>query len=162
LLGFLIPLFTLTWNLQAQAEDRTPADQIAITVTGTVISAADGSTLPGVTIQVKGTTQGTVTDIDGRYEIEVESDGIIIFSYIGFGTQEIEVNNRSVIDVAMEESASALDEVVVTALGIKREEKSLGYSVERISGENVQRVAQENVLSALAGKVAGVSIANTG
>lgn len=162
LLGFLIPLFTLTWNLQAQAEDRTPADQIAITVTGTVISAADGSTLPGVTIQVKGTTQGTVTDIDGRYEIEVESDGILIFSYIGFGTQEIEVNNRSVIDVAMEESASALDEVVVTALGIKREEKSLGYSVERISGENVQRVAQENVLSALAGKVAGVSIANTG
>lgn len=163
LLCFLLSFSILVSNQKAWSADReNTADKIAITVTGTVVSAEDGTTLPGVTIQVKGTTQGTVTDFEGRYELEVESDAVIIFSYIGFATQEIEVNNRSVIDVVMAESASALDEVVVTALGIKREEKSLGYSVERISGENVQRVAQENVLSALAGKVAGVSIANTG
>src|SRR5690625_6022010 len=79
-----------------------------------------------------------------------------------YDIQRISGNNRSVIDVVLEESAAALDEVVVTALGIKRQEKSLGYSVERIGGEDVQRVAQENVLNALAGKVAGVSISNTG
>lgn len=159
----LFPFFILGWNQKLSAENHENfADQIAITVTGTVISEEDGTTLPGVTIQVKGTNQGTVTDLDGRYELEAESNAILIFSYIGFATQEIEVNNRSIIDVTMEESASALDEVVVTALGIKREEKSLGYSVERISGDNVQRVAQENVLSALAGKAAGVAISNTG
>lgn len=163
LLCILFPFLFLGWNQNISAENRaTFADQIAITITGTVTSAEDGTTLPGVTIQVKGTNQGTVTDMDGRYELEAESDAVLLFSYIGFATQEIEVNNRSIIDVTLEESASALDEVVVTALGIKREEKSLGYSVERISGDNVQRVAQENVLSALAGKAAGVNISNTG
>jgi len=135
---------------------------IAIAVTGHVVSAQDGEPLPGVTIQVQGTSQGTVTGLDGEYEIEVDADAVLVFSYIGYATQEISVNNRTVIDVVLEESAAALDEVVVTALGIKRQEKSLGYSVERIGGEDVQRVAQENVLNALAGKVAGVSISNTG
>ncbi len=163
LLCILFSFLFLGWNQNISAENRaTFADQIAITITGTVTSAEDGTTLPGVTIQVKGTNQGTVTDMDGRYELEAESDAVLLFSYIGFATQEIEVNNRSIIDVTLKESASALDEVVVTALGIKREEKSLGYSVERISGDNVQRVAQENVLSALAGKAAGVNISNTG
>lgn len=163
LLSLFVPLFLLFGNQGAWAADRDkPVDEAAITVSGTVTSAEDGMTLPGVTIQVKGTSQGTVSDFDGQYELEVEPDAVLVFSYIGYATQEIEVNNRTLIDVVMAESAAALDEIVVTALGIKREEKSLGYSVERISGDNIQRVAQENVLSALAGKVAGVNIANTG
>lgn len=158
-----LPFIFLSWNHKVGATDlETLADQLPITVTGTVTAAESGMSLIGVTIQVKGTTKGTVTDTDGHYELEVEPDAVIVFSYIGYATQEIEVNYRTVIDVVMTESVSALDEIVVTALGIKREEKSLGYSVERISGDDVQRVAQENVLSALAGKVAGVNISNTG
>ncbi len=133
-----------------------------IQVTGTVISAADGLTLPGVTIRVKDSQSGTVTDLDGTYEIEVAPDAVLVFSYIGFSTQEISVNSRSVINVIMQESAEALDEVVITALGIKREEKSLGYSVATIDGAELNKVVRENVLSGLAGKVSGVSISNTG
>src|SRR5690625_2024516 len=96
---------------------------IAIAVTGHVVSAQDGEPLPGVTIQVQGTSQGTVTGLDGEYEIEVDADAVLVFSYIGYATQEISVNNRTVIDVVEEESAEALDEVVVTECGIKRQEK---------------------------------------
>src|SRR5699024_10096545 len=157
-----LPLLLLGAGEMFAASDSFTDEELTLAVSGTVISSGTGETLPGVTIQVKGTTQGTVTGFDGEYEIEVEPDAILVFSYIGYATQEISVNNRTVIDVVLEESAAALDEVVVTALGIKRQEKSLGYSVERIGGEDVQRVAQENVLNALAGKVAGVSISNTG
>ncbi len=134
----------------------------AIEVTGVVTSSADGLTLPGVTILVKGSQNGTTSDFDGEYKLSVEPDDVLVFSYIGFTTQEVPVNGRTVINVILEESASALDEIVVTALGIKREEKSLGYSVGEVDGADVTRVAQENVLNALAGKVSGVSISSTG
>jgi TonB-linked SusC/RagA family outer membrane protein len=136
--------------------------QETIRITGTVTSAADGSALPGLTIVVKGTSIGTITDNDGKYNIEAPSDGTLIFSFVGFKAQEIPVEGRSVIDVVMEESIEALEEVVVTALGIRREEKSLGFSVGRVDGEELTRVAQENVLNSMAGKVAGVTISSTG
>lgn len=137
-------------------------NNLPILVTGTVTSAHDGSTLPGVTVRVKDSDVGTATDFDGYYEIEAPADGILVFSYVGYSTVEIPVDARTTIHISLEESAEALEEIVVTALGIRRDEKSLGYSVGRIDGEEIDRVARENVLSALAGKVAGVSISNTG
>jgi len=131
------------------------------TVTGTV-KATDGSLLPGLSIVVKGTTTGTTTNADGKYNIEVPNNATLIFSFIGFETQEIVLGGNSVIDVTMEQSIESLDEVVVTALGIKREEKSLGYSVGTVAGEELSRVVQENVLNSMAGKVTGVQISQTG
>lgn len=137
-------------------------NQQSVKVTGTVTSLTDGMPLPGLSILVKGTIIGTVTNSDGKYSIEVPNGGSLIFSFIGFKTQEIEVAGRSVIDIAMEASIEALEEVVVTALGIKREEKSLGFSVGKVGGEELTRVAQENILNSMAGKVSGVTINSTG
>lgn len=132
-------------------------------IQGVVTSSADGTALPGLSIIVKGTTTGTVTNFDGKYNIEVSgNDAVLVFSFIGFKTQEIAVQGKRVIDVVMEQSVEALGEVVVTALGIKREEKSLGFSVGQVSGDELTRVAQENVLNSMAGKVSGVTINSTG
>lgn len=131
-------------------------------VTGMVTSASDGLGLPGLSIIIKGTNTGTVTDQDGRYSIDVPADGTLVFSFVGFETQEVPVGGRSTIDLVMEPSMAALEEVVVTALGIKREEKSLGYSVGKVDGEEFTRVAQENFLNSMAGKISGVTISSTG
>src|SRR5690554_1113073 len=138
------------------------ADQELIRVTGRVTSVTDGTPLPGVSIVLKGTNTGTVTDAEGKYSLEAPNDGVLVFSFIGFEPREVTIQNRGVIDLTMEESVEALGEVVVTALGIQREEKSLGFSVGRVSGEELSRVAQENVLNSMAGKVAGVTISSTG
>ncbi len=132
-------------------------------VSGTVSSAEDNMPLPGVSIIIKGTTTGVTTDFDGNYTISTpNANSVLMFSYIGFETQEISVNGRNTVNVTMSVSAQALDEVVVTALGIKRKDKSLGYSVENVAGEELTRVAQENVLNSLSGKVAGVTLNSTG
>ncbi|MBC6998919.1 SusC/RagA family TonB-linked outer membrane protein [Cytophaga sp. FL35] len=136
---------------------------VAQTVSGTVSSEEDGMPLPGVTIMEKGTNNGVTTDFDGLYNINLQSENPVLeFSYLGFISQEIAVSGRANINVALETNTQALDEVVVTALGIKREDKSLGYSVENVAGEELTRVAQENVLNSLSGKVAGVTLNNTG
>lgn len=133
------------------------------TVSGTVTSSADGLGLPSVTILVKGTQIGALSDINGNYSIEVPgNDAVLVFSYIGFESQEITVGLRRIIDLVLQESAQELEEVVVTALGITREEKSLGFSVGSVEGENLTRVAQENVINSLAGKVSGVTVNSTG
>ena len=137
-------------------------EQSSVRVTGTVTSATDGSALPGLSIVVKGSTRGTVTDLEGRYTLDAPQNGILIFSYLGYRSVEISIGGRSVINISMEEDIETLDELVVTALGIKREEKSLGYSVSRVTGEEMTRVAQENILNSIAGKVSGVSISSTG
>jgi hypothetical protein len=132
-------------------------------VSGTVKSSEDNVPLPGVSIVIKGTTSGVTTDFDGKYSINVpDGNGTLVFSYIGFKKYEASVNRKSTINVSLETDAQALDEVVVTALGIKREDKSLGYSVENVAAEELTRVAQENVLNSLSGKVAGVTLNSTG
>ncbi len=131
-------------------------------VKGNVVSSSN-EPLPGVTVLIKGTTSGTVTDIDGNYTLpNVPDDAVIQFSFVGMETQEIDVDGQSTINVTLAESSIGVDEVVVTALGISREKKSLGYSVGEVNGEDLQNVAQENVLNALSGKVAGVQINSTG
>lgn len=166
LIALMMTAFTLLVNM-GPVEAKSVAGlenqaQQTLKVTGTVKSATDGMPLPGLTVLVKGTTVGTITDPDGNYNIQVPADGTLVFSFIGFATQEISVQGRSVIDVVMEASVEAIEEVVVTALGIRREEKSLGYSVGKVTGDELTRVAQENVLNSMAGKVSGVTINSTG
>ena len=142
---------------------RNVENQQSFTVSGKVTSSIDGMSVPGVTIVVKGTQIGAITDVNGDYNIEVPgNDAVLVFSYVGYETQEVAVEGRSIINIELNESYEILDEVVVTALGIKREEKSLGYSVGKVSGEELTRVAQENVLNSMAGKVSGVAINSTG
>ncbi len=130
-------------------------------VRGTV---TDASSLPliGVSIMQKGTTNGTVTDADGNFSLTVPPGNTLVFSYIGYTTREIVWNGDVPLNVILAEDTKLLEEVVVTALGISREKKSLGYSVAEVSGESIQSVARENFLSALSGKVPGVSINSTG
>ncbi|GGF36859.1 SusC/RagA family TonB-linked outer membrane protein [Echinicola rosea] len=145
----------------------TPASSIAYDieeqeVSGKIISKSDGSPLPGVTVLEKGTTNGTVSEIDGTYEIEVEGpNSVLIFSFVGFDPIEIPVGNQSIIDVSMSETATDMSEVVVTALGIKRDQRSLGYDVSNVEGEELTQVSQENVLSSLSGRMPGVTINQT-
>lgn len=156
--GMSLILFILLSTLSVQAELFQ-----GMSVTGTVISAEDRSPLPGVNVLVKDGQEGTITDINGQFSIDVDNENAtLIFSYVGFNTAEISVAGRSIIDVEMAEDITALEEIVVTALGIEREEKSLGYSVAKVDGKELTRVVNENVLNSMAGKVAGVTINSTG
>ncbi len=131
------------------------------TVTGTVTAATDNSPLPGVTVVIKGSNLGTITNADGQYTISVPNDQAVLqFSFIGFADQEIPVGTQSTIDVILKENVYGMEEVVVTALGIKREQKALGYSVQKIGGENLQKVTGVDVGTSLTGKVAGVLVQN--
>jgi TonB-linked SusC/RagA family outer membrane protein len=131
----------------------------AITVTGTVVSATDQSPLPGVNVIIKGSNEGTITDINGSYSLEVEGEGaILVFSYVGFLSEEIEVGSQSVIDVSLAESIEALEEIIVTGLSIERDKESLGYSVSQLDGDEVNQVKADNFANALSGKVAGLQI----
>ncbi len=123
------------------------------------VTDSSGVPLPGVTVVVKGTTQGIITDAGGKYSLDnVRSDATLVFSFVGMRTQEIPVAGKSIINVIMVEEAIGVEEVIVTALGLKREKKALGYSVGEVKGENLTETSQGNVLNALAGKVSGVKI----
>ena len=131
------------------------------TITGTVVDDNDGP-LIGASILVKGTSTGTVTDIDGKYNLEVDDSAeVLVFSYTGFQTQEITVGASNVIDVTLIQG-TVLEEVVVTALGIERESRSLGYGVDQIDSKELTKAREANILNSLQGKVTGVQISNTG
>ncbi|WP_318344527.1 SusC/RagA family TonB-linked outer membrane protein [Flagellimonas baculiformis] len=131
---------------------------MAQTITGTV-SDESGVPLPGVNIVEKGTSNGVSSDFDGNYSITV-SDGnaTLVFSSLGMRTAEIGVAGRTTVNLTMEEDAEQLGEVVVTALGIKKETKALGYSITEVGGEKLSEVKQVNAINALQGKIAGVNI----
>ncbi len=130
-----------------------------INVSGTITDASDGSTLPGVNVVIKGTATGVSSDFDGRYSIDVsDPDAVLQFSFLGYTMKEVPVAGNSTIDVALEPSAENLDEVVVTALGIKKSTKALGYSLTELGGDELSEVPQTNAVNALQGKVAGVNI----
>ena len=131
-------------------------------VSGRVTDAQDGSGLPGVNVSVKGTQLGTITDSDGRYSLDAASDATLVFSFIGYASQEEVVGGRTTIDITLSVSSETLSEVVVTALGIERDERTLGYSIAKVKGDELTHVAQENVLNSLAGRVPGVTINSTG
>ena len=128
-------------------------------VTGTVVSESDGLGIPGATVSEKGTTHGTLTDIDGKYSIKVTSGKpVLVFSFVGMKTFEEPVNSRTVINVKMASQNIGLEEVVVTALGIKRETKKLGYGVTEVKGGELAQANTTNPVQALQGKSTGLSI----
>lgn len=127
------------------------------TVSGTVVDQS-GLPLPGVNVIVQGTTTGTQTDFDGNYSINAASGNVLVFSYVGMTTQTVTVGNSNTINVTLAEDAAILDEVVVTALGIKREAKTLPYAAQEVKSEDLNITQDANIKTALAGKVAGVQI----
>ena len=128
-------------------------------VSGKVTGLDDGLAIPGVNVVLRGTTTGTVTDSDGNYRLSVPSSGgTLVFSFIGMQTQEIAVGDQTILDIQMASDVSQLGEVLVTAAGIQREVKSLGYGVERIGGDKVSQVSEPDPLRAMSGKIAGVNI----
>ena len=128
-------------------------------ISGKVTSVEDGSTLPGVNVVLKGTTNGTITDVDGNYRLSLPSEGgTLTFSFIGLATQEVNVGARSVIDITMSADVQQLSEVVVTALGVARDTKALGYAVQEVKSEALVESGTSNTTDALVGKVAGVQI----
>jgi TonB-linked SusC/RagA family outer membrane protein len=132
------------------------------TISGTVKSGADGITMPGVSVFAKGTTIGTISDINGKYSLDVPKDkNIVVFSFIGFKTREVTLGTSNSYDVTIEEDVLKLNEVVVTALGIKQEKKAIGYSSQNVTGDAITKAGQTNALSALSGKVAGLQVTNS-
>lgn len=130
-----------------------------VTVSGTVTSAEDGSALPGVNVLVKGTTNGTATDADGKYSLSVpSSDVVLVFSFIGLKTQEISLQGRTTLDISLTLDATELTEVVVTALGVSRDIKTLPYASQEVKSKTLNMTNDVNIKSALAGKVAGVQV----
>lgn len=135
---------------KALAQDRT--------VTGKVASADDNSPLPGVSVIVKGSANGTATGADGAYSLKVPDNATLVFSFIGLISQEIAVGSRTALDVQMKSDVKQLSELVVTAVGISREKKSLGYATTNISSEDLLQGQNTNPINALQGKVAGLNI----
>ncbi len=129
-------------------------------VTGTVTSSVkEEGVIPGVTVAVKGTTLGALTDVNGKYSISVPNGATtLVFSYVGMKTQEVVIGGRSVVNVVMESDVVGLNEVVVTALGISREKKALGYAVSDVKSDQIAYSQNTNVMNSLEGKVAGVRI----
>ncbi|MCC8424400.1 SusC/RagA family TonB-linked outer membrane protein [Mucilaginibacter sp. UR6-11] len=128
------------------------------TVTGTVTAKDDGLPIPGVTVKIKGASVGVPTDVNGKFSISAPENATLVFSFISYVTQEVSVSGRSVINVTLAQDNKQLTEVVVTALGISRETKSLGYSVAVVKGSEITKSRETNVVQALAGKIAGVNI----
>lgn len=143
---------------------ETAFSQVAHVVEGKVTDAADGTGIPGANVILKGTNTGTVTDVNGDFRIELpDGNSTLVFSFVGFTPQEIEVANRSRISVILEQEATQMSEVVVTALGIERETQSLGYAIQEIDGDQLNEARESNFTNLLSGKVAGVDIkSNTG
>ncbi|KPM48263.1 SusC/RagA family TonB-linked outer membrane protein [Jiulongibacter sediminis] len=135
---------------------------IAQQISGTVRAAKDSSPLPGVTVLVKGTTQGTSTDANGQYTLNANSGSTLVFSFVGFVSQETQIGNRSTINISLEEDSQSLEEVVVTALGIKKDAKKLGYATSTVNSEALTENRQPNFMNALQGKVAGVNVQSLG
>jgi TonB-linked SusC/RagA family outer membrane protein len=127
-------------------------------VSGRVLDAT-GSGLPGVNILVKGTQTGTTTDIEGKYSIEVPAENnTLVYSFAGYATQEVAIDNRTVIDITLVESEVLLNETVVTGVAIERERKELGYSISTVKGAEITKAREVNLVNALAAKVPGVQI----
>jgi TonB-linked SusC/RagA family outer membrane protein len=131
-----------------------------IVITGTVTSSLQGEgAIPGVTVTVKGTTIGAITDVNGKFSVTAPQNATtLVFSYIGMKKQEVGIAGHKVIDVVMEPDLLGLDEVVVTALGIAKDKKALGYSVQDVKGDEITKAKETNVINSLQGRVSGAQI----
>ena len=125
------------------------------------VSDEKGEALIGATVKIKNATHGTVTDVNGNFEIVLPPGGVLIISYIGYREQELKINSQRTYDIVLKEETAGLDEVVVTALGIKRDRKALGYAVSDVKGKELEKAKETNVINALAGKIPGLVISQT-
>jgi len=161
--AYLIPLFFLLGSIQVFAqEDGVGAQQGSTVVTGKVTAFDAPLGLVGVNVSVKGTAIGTITNTEGNYTLEVaDMNAVLSFSFIGYQTQEIALNGKSVINVELASDIESLEEVVVTALNISRGKSSLGYSITQVSNEELTQIPENNPMNSLTGKVAGLQISGT-
>jgi TonB-linked SusC/RagA family outer membrane protein len=134
------------------------------TITGTVTSSEDGSKLPGVNVIIKGTTQGTITNVDGFYSLTVSADvKSLVFSFVGMQTKEVEIGASNTVDVILEPEVVGVEEIVVTALGLQANKDRLGGAVTRISNESIKNTGESGLIQSMSGKTSGVLIVkNTG
>ena len=164
-LAFCLLGTTLPTTLQA-ADHEVRSDMVAQTgfpLEG-VVKDMNGEPLIGVNVRIKGTSSGAISDLDGRFTVRVKPGDVLVLSYTGYKTQEIAVKDNSPLSIVMEENLTELGEVVVTALGIKKETKALTYNVQEIKPAELVTVKDANFMNSLAGKIAGVTIntASTG
>lgn len=150
LIPLLMMIFSLVFTQEVAAQART--------ITGTVTAQSDGMPLPGVNVVIKGTTQGTQTDYDGNYTIEASQGDVLEFTFIGMKPQLITVGDTNTVNAVLEDDALSLDEVIVTALGIKKDRKVLTYSAQEVKGDALTTVKQTSPINSLSGKSAGVTI----
>ncbi|MEA1897123.1 MAG: carboxypeptidase-like regulatory domain-containing protein, partial [Bacteroidota bacterium] len=130
-----------------------------ISIKGKVTDRTTGESLPGATVSIEGTTTGTTTNLDGMYTISANSDtDVLVFSFVGYLTQKRTIGQQREINIVLEEDVTELEEVVVTALGIKREKKALGYAVQDVKGDEISETNPANIVSALSGRIAGAHV----
>ncbi|MGV3686498.1 MAG: SusC/RagA family TonB-linked outer membrane protein [Daejeonella sp.] len=130
---------------------------VLVDIRGKVVDSK-GETLPGVSVRVKGSATGTTTDVQGNFSLNAPDNAVLVFTYIGFVSQEVAVNGRTTINVTLTDDSQVLGEVVVTALGIEREAKSLAYSAQTVTADKLNEAKETNLINSLQGKVAGVTI----
>ncbi len=141
---------------------RTIELPMLVSISGT-ITDENGNGFPGVNVVVKGTASGTTTDTNGKYTLSVENENAtLVFSFVGYKTQEVSIAGRTVVDVVMTPDVQSLDEVVVTALGIERSAKSLGYATSKVNADQLTINRSPNLMNSLQGKIAGVNISSLG
>ncbi|AHM63270.1 putative outer membrane protein [Flammeovirgaceae bacterium 311] len=136
-----------------------PPAHAQLAVSGRVLETKSAQPLPGVTVLVKGTSTGTVTDVDGRFSLAVPNAAtVLVFSFVGYNVEEVPVGNNTTFTVSLIESVDQLEELVVTALGIEKDTRGLAYTTQQLGGEELTRAKDPNLMNSLAGKVAGVTI----
>ncbi len=143
------------------AGSSTFSQQATKQITG-MVTDQSGESMPGVNIFEKGTTNGTITDINGQYTLNVTEGSTLVFSFVGFATQEIDVTGKIVINVVLTEETLGLQEVVVTAMGIKSEKRKLNFAVQSVNEDDIVLARQPNFVEALEGRIAGLEISGTG
>lgn len=158
-------LFLFMWLLiplygYAEEEPVEVSQQSTYQLQG-LVTDEQGEPLIGANILVKNTDRGTISDINGKFSLEVERNSTLIVKYVGYKTEEISVNGRSNLQIRLVEESKSLEEVVVTALGIKRERKALGYALGEVKGDELVRAKETNVINSLAGKIPGLVISQT-
>ena len=160
----LLVMFGLIVPIPASAADSTLStleNQQTKSITGTVVDSK-GEAIIGASVLVKGTSNGTITNLDGGFSLNVSQGNTLVVSYVGYITKEIVVGASNIYNIVLDEDAQTLDEVVVTAMGIRKEKKALGYSVSDINSSELMKNKQTNVINSLAGKIPGVNITQSG
>ncbi|MEN7547212.1 SusC/RagA family TonB-linked outer membrane protein [Rapidithrix thailandica] len=127
-----------------------------------IVTDPTGMSLPGVSVVIKGTSKGTITDMEGKYTLQLNSENdVLIFSYVGFETMEVPVKGKSELSIVLNEETQELSEVVVTALGVEKEAKVLGYAVQNVEGKELVKARESDIMKSLTGKVAGLTVYNS-